>query len=118
VIAFYRLLESQARVAIFDEAMANCDTQTRDHFYKVVSRRDGEFADKTIITILHDPEYLEHFGRVIYFGALPVSLSPMSGGTLLARADEVIERSGQLFEPGLIDNSGEVSFGVNTSRSA
>jgi ABC-type multidrug transport system fused ATPase/permease subunit len=84
VIAFYRLLEPQIRVAIFDEAMANCDTQTRDHFYKVVSRRDGEFADKTIITILHDPEYLEHFGRVIYFGALPLSLSSMSGGTLLA----------------------------------
>jgi hypothetical protein len=32
-------------------------------------------------------------------------------GTLLARADEVIERSGHLFEPRLIDNPGEVGFG-------
>ena len=39
-------------------------------------------------------------------------------GTLLARADEVIERSGQLFEPRLIDNPGEVGFGSSTSFQA
>jgi hypothetical protein len=38
-----------------------------------------------------------------------------SSGTLLARADEVIERSGQLFEPRLIDNPSEVGFGSSTS---
>jgi hypothetical protein len=40
----------------------------------------------------------------------------MPGGTLLARADEVIERSRQLFEPGLIDNSAEVSIGSMLSK--
>jgi hypothetical protein len=40
-------------------------------------------------------------------------------GTLLARADEVIERSGHLFEPQLIDNPGEVGFGfINVVSSA
>jgi hypothetical protein len=39
-------------------------------------------------------------------------------GTLLARADEVIERSGHLFEPRLIDNPGEVGFGSSTSFQA
>jgi hypothetical protein len=39
-------------------------------------------------------------------------------GTLLARADEVIERSGQLFEPRLIDNPSEVGFGASTSFQA
>jgi hypothetical protein len=37
---------------------------------------------------------------------------------ILAGADEVIERSGHLFEPRLIDNPGEVGFGSSTSFQA
>ena len=44
---------------------------------------------------------------------------PRSPATLLARADEVIERKGQLFEPGLIDKiRGEVGFGSSRSFQA
>jgi hypothetical protein len=37
-------------------------------------------------------------------------------GTLLARADEVIERGGQLFEPGLIDSPRQGRLRVHQRR--
>jgi hypothetical protein len=56
--------------------------------------------------------------RGIFRDGIAGGVSSSVCGTLLARADEVIERSGHLFEPRLIDNPGEVGFGSSTSFQA
>jgi ATP-binding cassette subfamily B protein len=65
-LVFYRLLHPKTRIAIFDEPMANCDYETRDRFYPAVTG-SPDFADKTIITISHDKEYMHYFSRIIGF---------------------------------------------------
>lgn len=62
--AFYRLLDPQVKVAIFDEPMANVDVETRERFYSALS----SFGNKTIIVIAHDPLFLQHFERVVVMG--------------------------------------------------
>ncbi|KKW26241.1 MAG: ABC transporter related protein [Candidatus Kaiserbacteria bacterium GW2011_GWB1_52_6] len=67
VLAFYRLLHPSVRMAIFDEAMAHCDLETKGRFYPLVAGETGDFADKTIITILHDQQFVPKFGRIVEF---------------------------------------------------
>ncbi len=62
--AFYRFLDSQVFVGIFDEPMANCDVETRTRFYQSISKAP-EFSRKTVLMSLHDPLYLQHFNRVL-----------------------------------------------------
>lgn len=62
--AFYRFLNPRMFLGIFDEPMANCDVETRAHFYRSISKAP-EFAQKTILMSLHDPLYLQHFDRVL-----------------------------------------------------
>ena len=62
--AFYRFLDPQVSVGIFDEPMANCDVETRARFYRSISKAP-EFSQKTILMSLHDPLYLQHFDRVL-----------------------------------------------------
>ena len=67
VLAFYRLLHPSVRIAIFDEAMAHCDIETKRRFYPIVAGSNGDFAEKTIITILHDQQFVPTFGRIVEF---------------------------------------------------
>ena len=60
--SLYRLLEQNVWVGIFDEPMSDCDIQTRERFYKSITR---DIVGKTIIVIAHDPFYLHFFDRVI-----------------------------------------------------
>ena len=62
--AFYRFLDPQMFIGIFDEPMANCDIETRTLFYESISKAP-EFGRKTIIMSLHDPLYLQYFDRVL-----------------------------------------------------
>jgi len=62
--AFYRFLDPQIFVGIFDEPMANCDVETRARFYQSI-RKAPEFSQKTVLMSLHDPLYLQHFDRVL-----------------------------------------------------
>jgi ABC-type multidrug transport system fused ATPase/permease subunit len=62
--AFYRFLDPQVFVGIFDEPMANCDVETRTRFYQSI-RKATEFDRKTILMSLHDPLYLQYFDRVL-----------------------------------------------------
>lgn len=62
--AFYRFLDPNIFIGIFDEPMANCDVETRARFYQSVSKAP-EFSRKTVIMSLHDPLYLQHFDRVL-----------------------------------------------------
>jgi len=62
--AFYRFLDPQVFIGIFDEPMANCDVETRTRFYQSISKAP-EFSRKTILMSLHDPLYLQHFDRVL-----------------------------------------------------
>lgn len=59
--AMYRFLLPSIRIGIFDEAMANCDVETRARFYNRVAAMEG----RTTIVILHDPAFLTCFERVI-----------------------------------------------------
>lgn len=59
--AAYRMLEPQVRIVLFDEPMSNCDIETREFFYHNVTAP----SDKTVITVAHDPLYLNFFSRVI-----------------------------------------------------
>jgi len=59
--AFYRLLEPEVRIGLFDEPNSQVDVETRERFHQGLKT----FPDKTIIVIAHDPLYLHHFDRVI-----------------------------------------------------
>ncbi len=62
--AFYRLLESDVFIALFDEPTANCDAETKARFYQAIAEAP-EFSGKTVLVSLHDPLYLQFFDRVI-----------------------------------------------------
>lgn len=59
--AFYRLLDPQVSVVLFDEPMSHCDTEVKERFYAAIRT----IPDKTIIVVSHDPLYLQHFDRVV-----------------------------------------------------
>ena len=59
--AFYRLLDPNIHIGLFDEPMANCDTETRVLFYEGLQK----LTQKTIVVVAHDPLYLHHFDRVL-----------------------------------------------------
>lgn len=59
--AFYRLLDPEVRVALFDEPMSHCDSETKEQFYSAIQMVQG----KTVIVVLHDPLYLNYFERVV-----------------------------------------------------
>lgn len=66
--AFYRILDRNVFIAMFDEPTANCDTQTKLKFYQTLAEAP-ELQDKTVLVSLHDPLYLRFFGRVIQLEA-------------------------------------------------
>jgi ATP-binding cassette subfamily B protein len=59
--AFYRFLDPDVHIGIFDEPMANCDVETRELFYGNVRK----IPNKTMIVIAHDPLYMHSFDRVV-----------------------------------------------------
>ncbi len=60
--SIYRLLDPEVKIGIFDEPMSDCDIETRQKFYRSITK---EMSDKTIIVIAHDPFFLHYFDRVI-----------------------------------------------------
>lgn len=62
---FYRLLDPEVFIGLFDEPTANCDAETKAIFYQALAKAP-EFAEKTIVVSLHDPLYLRFFDRVIH----------------------------------------------------
>ena len=61
VSAFYRLLDPNMFIVLFDEPMSNCDIETRDRFYRTITSIPG----KTVIAVAHDHQYLHYFNRVV-----------------------------------------------------
>jgi ABC-type multidrug transport system ATPase subunit len=67
---FYRFLDPDVYIGMFDEPTANCDASTKARFYHSVTK-SPEFEHKTAIVTLHDPLYLQFFDRVVlWIGAL------------------------------------------------
>jgi ABC-type bacteriocin/lantibiotic exporter with double-glycine peptidase domain len=63
---FYRFLDPDVYIGMFDEPTANCDASTKARFYHSVTK-SPEFEHKTAIVTLHDPLYLQFFDRVVLF---------------------------------------------------
>lgn len=61
---FYRLLDGNVLIAMFDEPTANCDAETKLKFYRTIAE-SPELKSKTVLVSLHDPLYLQFFDRVI-----------------------------------------------------
>lgn len=64
--ALYRIkhYKGQYDFVIFDEPMANCDQQFRDHFY-----RSLKTFGCGVIVVAHDPMFLHHFDKVVLIEA-------------------------------------------------
>ncbi len=58
----YRFFDPAVYISIFDEAMSDCDIQTKHRFYHAITQQG---PGKTIIAISHDHSYLHLFERVI-----------------------------------------------------
>ena len=59
--AFYRIAKGGIKVVLFDEPMTGCDTQTDQLFYRSLVN----LQEQTVIVVIHNPDYLHCFDRVI-----------------------------------------------------
>jgi len=94
IAAFYRLLDPQVQVGVFDEPMSHCDAETRELYYAALK----SLRNKTIIVVAHDPLYLHHFERVIVMDKGRVIQDLRGAADIAAYRNELaLSLSGDLF---------------------